>query len=632
MRRRILVRALALAACLLGAAGASVQARGLDIRLKASDAPGAADAGEVRLYGASHALVIGIDDYTAGWPRLSNAVKDAELVAAELEKRGFDVTLKLNLSSVALKSAFEEFFIAKGADPTARLFVWYAGHGHSAGDEGFLVPADAPPPETGPQFKFKALPMRRFGEYVRLAESKHVYAVFDSCFAGTVFNSQRSRPPAAITHATTMPVRQFLTSGDATQTVSDDGTFRELFLRALRGEERADANGDGYLTASEMGLFLSDRVTNLTQTRQTPRYGKLRDKDYDLGDFVFAMAAPAPASRPFSPSAAGADIDALFWQSVKDSEDAADFEDYLAQFPRGTFASLAKRRMKALKGRASAALAPAPRPAPVPSPAKPALGVYPKPYGPGDVFKDCPDCPEMVVVPAGSFTMGSPASEVGRRDTEGPLHRVMIARPFAVGKYEVTFAEWDACAAAAGCNGYRPEDRGWGRGKHPVIFVNWKDARDYVAWLSRHTRKAYRLLTEAEWEYAARAGTTTPFHFGATISPDQANYDGITSYAGGLKGLYRKKTVAVGSFPPNAFGLHDMHGNVFEWVEDCWRGNYGGAPTDGGVWTTGGECAYRLLRGGSWQSKPWVVRSAFRIKFNAGQRDFYTGFRLARTF
>ena len=160
-----------------------------------------------------------------------------------------------------------------------------------------LVPADAPRPERAARFKLKALPLRSFGTYVRQAEAKHAYAVFDACFAGTVFDSQRALPPVAITRATTLPVRQFLTSGDAGQAVSDDGTFRELFIRALRGEERADANGDGYVTASEIGLFLGARVTNLTRARQTPRYGKLRDKGYDRGDFVFAVAKAGAAVR-----------------------------------------------------------------------------------------------------------------------------------------------------------------------------------------------------------------------------------------------------------------------------------------------------------------------------------------------
>ncbi len=279
--------------------------RGIEVAVKASEAPGAAVVETVRLYGASYALVIGIDNYINGWPRLSNGVNDARAVAAELESRGFEVTLRTDLDSAALKRAFEEFYVVKGADPQARLLVWFSGHGATVGEEAFLVPADAPTPQAGPGFKLAALSLRRFGEFVRLADSKHALAVFDSCFAGTIFDAQRTAPPPAITRATTLAVRQFLTSGDAGQTVSDDGTFRKLFLRALRGEERANGNGDAYLTASELGLYLSDRMVNL-RLGQTPRYGKLRDPDYDRGDFVFVLpnaegeAAPRPRRRAWS--------------------------------------------------------------------------------------------------------------------------------------------------------------------------------------------------------------------------------------------------------------------------------------------------------------------------------------------
>ena len=175
----------------------------------------------------------------------------------------------------------------------------------------------------------------------------------------------------------------------------------------------------------------------------------------------------------------------------------------------------------------------------------------------GHVFRDCLECPEMVVIPGGSYMMGSPSGEEGRSNNEGPRHEVTIPRPFAVGKYEVTFAEWDVCVAGGGCGGYRPIDRGWGRGRRPVIEVSWEDTKSYVEWLSRKTGKRYRLLTESEWEYVARAGTTGPFHFGRTISTELANYEG--------DGLWRSKTVSVGSFPANGFGLHDVHGNVWEW-------------------------------------------------------------------
>ena len=250
---------------------------------------------------------------------------------------------------------------------------------------------------------------------------------------------------------------------------------------------------------------------------------------------------------------------------------------------------------------------------------------------PGRVFKDCEMCPEMVVVPAGSFTMGSPASEEGREHYEGPQHRVRISRPFAVGKYEVTFGEWEACVDGGGCNRHLPDDEGWGRGRRPVIDVSWDDAQAYVLWLSRKTGKQYRLLSESEWEYAARAGTTGPFHFGETISTDRANYNGNFTYGWGRKGVYREKTVPAGSFPGNDFGLHDMHGNAWEWVEDCWYNGYSGAPSDGSAWTTGGDCSRRVLRGGSWSSRPGYLRSTDRVGSSSGYRFNNGGFRVSRT-
>lgn len=253
---------------------------------------------------------------------------------------------------------------------------------------------------------------------------------------------------------------------------------------------------------------------------------------------------------------------------------------------------------------------------------------------PGRVFRDCLECPKMVVVPPGSFKMGSPSSEEGREEDENPQHIVTIPEPFAVGKYEVTFAEWDACVAVGGCNGHRPDDAGWGRGRRPVIDVNWDDAKAYVLWLSRITGKRYRLLSEAEWEYAARAGTTGPFHFGSTISAEQANYRGDYTYGSGRKGVYRKRTVPVGSFSSNGFGLYDMHGNVWEWVEDCSHVSYAGAPTEGSAWVTGGiggDCERRVLRGGSWLDYPWALRSARRYWFSTEYRFNFIGFRVSRT-
>ncbi len=249
---------------------------------------------------------------------------------------------------------------------------------------------------------------------------------------------------------------------------------------------------------------------------------------------------------------------------------------------------------------------------------------------PGTRIRDCEACPELVVVPAGSFMMGSPASEWGRFDNEGPQRRVTIAEPFAVGVYEVTFREWDACVSEGGCKDYRPDGLGWGRDGRPVINVGWGDARAYVKWLSQRTGKPYRLLSESEWEYVARAGTTGPFHTGSTISSDQANYDSSYIYGSGQKGRYRGQTVQVGTFAPNAFGLHEVHGNVWEWTQDCWNDSYTAAPADSRAWETG-ECERRVLRGGSWGDVPWLLRSAGRGRNDSGIRDVKIGFRIART-
>ena len=250
-------------------------------------------------------------------------------------------------------------------------------------------------------------------------------------------------------------------------------------------------------------------------------------------------------------------------------------------------------------------------------------GAPPEP--PGRRFRDCPECPEMVVVPAGGFMMGSPSSEEGRFDNEGPVHRVTIARPFAAGVYEVTFDEWDACVSDGGCGGYRPEDIfNWGRGVRPVIRVSWEDAQMYVRWLSRKTGEEYRLLSESEWEYVARAGTRTRYWWGDDIGRNRATCNTCGSR------WDNEQTAPVGSFSANAFGLYDVHGNLWEWVEDCWNDSYNGAPSDGSAWESG-DCGRRMLRGGHWGSVPRYLRSAERVTRSPVFRAFSVGFRVART-
>ena len=237
--------------------------------------------------------------------------------------------------------------------------------------------------------------------------------------------------------------------------------------------------------------------------------------------------------------------------------------------------------------------------------------------------------PEMVVIPGGVFTMGSPDGEAGRSDDEGPQHSVKVAS-FALGRYEVTFDEYDVFANAT--HRELPNDQGWGRGLRPVINVSWDDAQANAAWLSDKTQKAYRLPTEAEWEYATRAGTTSSRYWGddPTLACSYANVD--EKYFGCDDG-YVDQTAPVGSFIGNPFGLQDLLGNVWEWVADCWHDSYQGAPSDGSDWEDGKACksGRRVLRGGSWGNEPVNVRSAFRHRGDPVYRFYVYGFRLART-
>ena len=274
----------------------------------------------------------------------------------------------------------------------------------------------------------------------------------------------------------------------------------------------------------------------------------------------------------------------------------------------------------------------------------------------GDRFRDCPECPEMVVLPAGSYRMGSPSYEQGRQEDEGPVHEVTIAAPFALGVHEVTVAEFgrfvDETAYSAGSSCFTYEGGNWadraGRGwrnpgfgqsgRHPVACVRWDDAQAYAAWLSRETGEEYRLPSESEWEYAARAGTATARYWGEGESGQCRHANGGDAstkerYSGWPLASCRDghvHTAPAGSLTANGWGLHDMLGNVSEWTEDCWNGSYAGAPSDGSAWEYG-ECDRRVLRGGSWIFGPSDLRAAVRDWGTSGLRNSVIGFRVART-
>ena len=268
----------------------------------------------------------------------------------------------------------------------------------------------------------------------------------------------------------------------------------------------------------------------------------------------------------------------------------------------------------------------------------------------GQTFKECRNCPEMIVIPAGSFVMGSPATEANRRDNEAQ-QKVTFARPFAVGRTEITWDQWEACVRDRACDGMaieqalRTKEDGtpdtefvdWGRGTRPVVGVNWFDAQTYVGWLNRKTGAddAYRLLSDAEWEYVARAGTTTAYPWGEKIDHNYGNFGiegpGLGGKADG-RDTWLAQTAPVASFPANAFGVYDMHGNIFEWVEDCYEADRAHAPTDGSA-NKQGTCANRMFRSGSFISNPYMHRSAKRqAPYPSTRRGRnYLGFRVAKT-
>jgi formylglycine-generating enzyme required for sulfatase activity len=238
---------------------------------------------------------------------------------------------------------------------------------------------------------------------------------------------------------------------------------------------------------------------------------------------------------------------------------------------------------------------------------------------PHTVFRDCTDCPEMVVVPAGSFFMGSKETDAWYSPDEGP-QRLVNVKAFALGEFDVTFDEWDTCVKHGGCQS-RPAayDHGWGRGRRPVMGVSWNDAQEYVQWVSSRAGVKYRLASEAEWEYAARAGTVTPYFTGDSISTSQANF-----------GHFIQMTEPVGSYAPNSFGMYDIEGNAWQWVEDCFHRNYNGAPNDGSAWLDG-DCSLRMFRGGDWYVDAKYLRSANRNYSHATDALDNGGFRVARS-
>ena len=561
------------------------------------------------------ALVIGNSEYEhAG--RLRNPVHDAQDMAAQLRQLGFDVTLKTNLAIDGLDDALSAF-AEKMAGARVALF-WYGGHGLQYKGESYLVPVDA---QLTSELSVRRKTIAVADIISQMEGTDRVSLIFlDACRNNPLAEDLRRRLSArgravhlgrGLGRIPAARGETLIVYSAAPDAIADDGAGRNSpFAKAMLRNMKTPG--------LEIGVLLKRvrrDVRRMTHGRQRPEWLSRLETEFR---FKQGAAGPEPAAvapPPFAASQSSQEVIARM--AYNDARgDIGRLEDVARRFSGSIYGDWARRDAQRLKKKREEARRKAR------SEVKVAIGIYPqrqetRRLKAGETFRDCTECPQMVVIPAGSFTMGSPASEEGRDDDEGPQRRVTIAKPFAVGRFEVTFDEWDACVADGGCGGYRPEDEGWGRGRRPVINVSWHDAKAYLKWLSGKTGKDYRLLSEAEWEYAARAGTTTAYHWGDRFDKSKANNNG-------------SKTVPAGRYGANAFGLYDMHGNVWEWVEDCYHYSYNGAPVDGTAWTTG-RCGNRVLRGGSWDGDPHDLRSALRTGLRPADRVYLIGFRVARS-
>ena len=674
------------------------------------------------------ALVIGNANYEHV-PPLANPPNDAAAISAALGRLGFAVTRLDDAGKADMERGLKGLMSEASGSEIALVF--YAGHGIEVDKHNFLVPVDASLANAD-DVEFDAvsldLVMRAVGRAAGLG-----LVILDACRDNPFVAAMRR-------HGSTRAIGRGLARVEPT-----GGTF--VAYAAKEGTQAADGKGRNspYTTAllryleepdlevDMMFRKVRDAVLVSTDGNQEPfTYGSLPS----AGVYLTARLEPAPFSESDAKQLDGGSaserraveelaVERVFWESIKDSTNPADFEAYLERYPGGAYEGLARNRLKALRrpdtpeaveaglglersdrrliqlGLLAAGFAPGPADGLFGPGTRGAIERWQASRGkastsyldaesaklllasgrereaeertaaerqrrdrkarkrvererePGTVFRDCDDCPEMVVVKLGSFMMGSPRGEWDA--DERPQHRVTIQRSFAVGVHEVTRGEFARFVAATNhpagnsCyvrnDNYRAGGRKWversGRtwrepgfhqtDWHPVVCVSWDDARAYVDWLSRRTGEHYRLLTESEWEYVARAGTRTARYWGESAS-GQCRYANGSDASAGCNDGYAG-TSPVGEYGKNGFGLHDVLGNVWEWTQDCWHDEYGGAPIDGRAWEREGrgDCNFRVPRGGAWASKPGAIRTAFRNRMPPNMRHSAFGFRVART-
>jgi formylglycine-generating enzyme required for sulfatase activity len=547
------------------------------------------------------ALVIGNANYP-GQP-LASAANDARAVAAALRQRGYAVIHRENLTRDGMLLALQAW---RGSmAPDGGNVFYFAGHGMQTGSTVRLLGIDAAIQR----------PATLMSSAVQLEQVLDTAARADGGIGNMILLDTCLDNPFGTAVADLPSAR--------------DGTFIAYATRP--GAIAVDQGGHGVWT----GALLQ----------------AMADRRGELSSVLAGVTVPENTSveqatghrRGVLPKDSAEQVELTFWDSVKDSTHASDYEAYLQAYPNGRFAALARARIERLKASAPKAETPKPAPAPVPAPAaeKPRPPVVKRPAdappasapaapaeparaasGPsllqkaGSDIRDCPTCPVLSVIAPGAFTMGSNSSD----PSEKPPRRVTVDTPFAIGRTEVTVEQWNACVDAGAC----PRVTDTARAPNtPARDISWDDAQLYVKWLTKVSGKPYRLPTEAEWEFAARGGTSSRYSWGDDMRRGSANCKdcGDPWQADG--------PAPVASFAANAYGLHDMNGSVWEWVEDCWHSSYKNAPADARAWTES-FCPVHVIRGGSWRDGASYMPVTTRFKYDGSVRHSQNGFRVVR--
>jgi formylglycine-generating enzyme required for sulfatase activity len=518
------------------------------------------------------ALVIANEAYAAA--PIANAASIARDIAQVLRQGGFDVVYAENASKADMADAFQSF--SGKMEKGAVAVVYYFGYAAPSQDRNFLIGVDGAPPSKG-DLSGQGLDMDVLLDPMIVARSPGSVVIVDA---------SRPSPWSRSGLAAAAPLKNLTVIYPAAPgKLASSAAFAPELLKAMK------TPGLGFDAIISRTRMTVSRASGGRQTvwQSSPPPRELVILEHDA-------AASATSS-----------VELGFWDTIKASDKAADFQAYLDSYPQGQFSAMATARLALLQAPKTEA----------PSNRTAAPVIDERPSTPPSPIRDCPACPELFPIPAGDFEMGA----ADGLPYERPVHRVTIRKPFYMGRLEVTFEEWDACVNEGGCQ-YRAENARFGRGRRPVTNIDWNDAKAYLSWLSAKTGRAYRLPSEAEWEYAARAGTKSPYYWGAALEKDRANCMGCTSAALGAP-------AETGAFPSNGFGLFDMAGNAAEWVEDCWNETYSGAPADGSAWVKP-DCRERVLRGGSFNSDARYARSSARFRYDFDVRYYAHGFRVAR--